>query len=405
MLQITRHMLITLLFVVLSLAPWPFRLRGQGDDNASRDRLSTSNPVQMLSPSIVATAIADTYNPVTQVAIGPWEYPQGINPLTGLPYPSMEALNRRNLIVKISNWPPKVRPQHAINQADLVYEYEAEGGVTRFAGIYRNNAPTQVGSIRSARLLDIELIQMYAALLAYSGTSKPIHDIYINAPFRPLLLSTSLGDSCDRGGFCRDNSKIGLGYEHTLFGDTSKMWELATIRKLNIGYRANGFAFALRPNKGGREARDIYINWYNRTDVRWQYAEARDQYLRYADGMTHLDAADQSQLWADNLIFLQVKHNTRHDLFTPGSIDESYEVALWGQGQALVLREGKLHSGIWWRSSKNRGEALRLNLADGEPILLKPGRSWITIVRSLDSLQISAELQDPSHTPLALAQS
>ena len=246
---------------------------------------------------------------------------------------------------------------------------------------------------------------MYAALLAYSGTSKPIHEIYINAPFRPLLLSTSLGDSCDRGGFCRDNTKRALGYEHTLFGDTGKMWELASIRNQNIGYRANGFAFALQPNEGGRDASDTYINWYNRTDVRWQYEATRDQYLRYADGAAHLDAVDDSQLWADNLIFIQVKHNTRHDLFTPGSIDESYEVALWGQGPAIVLRGGKLYHGIWWRRNQNRGEALRLNLADGDPILLKPGRSWITIVRSLDSVTISAALEDASNSPFALVQS
>ena len=158
---------------------------GQSDDAESNITPSVAVSDELQSPTLVAEAIADLISAQPQIEVGPWDYPYGINPLTGLPYPNEQALERRNLIVKISNWPPKVRPQRGINQADLVYEYEAEGGVTRFAAIFRNNAPKQVGSIRSARLLDIELISMYAALLAYSGTSAPIHDIYINAPFGP----------------------------------------------------------------------------------------------------------------------------------------------------------------------------------------------------------------------------
>lgn len=346
---------------------------------------------QLQTPSMVALALAKAPKPAQSSPVGPWQYPFGINSLTGLPYPSEEALQRRNLIVKISNWPPKVRPQKGMNQADMVFEYEAEGGVTRFAAIYRSHAPTQVGSIRSARLLDIELLTMYAALLAYSGTSEPIHDIYLNAPFRPVLLSTSLGDSCERGGFCRDRSITNLGYEHTLFGNTLKMWELASLRNVNHPYRANGLAFDLNAPMNGKPARDIYVNWYERTDVRWHYDETSRRYLRYADGAPHLDAADGMQLWADNLVLLQAAHNRRPDLFTPGSIDESYEVALWGKGPALVLREGQLYHGLWWRQNQNRGEALRLIFPDGDPIPLKPGRSWATILRTLESARISEQ--------------
>ena len=370
--------------------------RGQGGAAA------TATPRAWLqSPAIVSTAIAKSYTAALDIEIGPWDYPAGVNPLTGLAYPNDEALSRRNLIVKVSNWPPKVRPQHALSLADLVYEYEAEGGVTRFAALYRNNAPEQVGSVRSARLLDIELISMYAALLAYSGTSRPIHDIYMNSNFRPLLLSPSLGDNCENAGFCRDATYNNRGYEHTMFGDTRQMWQLATRRNLNVGYRANGFAFSLQPKAGGRQARDMYINWYDRTDLRWQYDEASRRYRRYADGVPHLDAVDNSQLVADNLVVLQVPHNRRSDLFTPGAIDESYELALWGRGPAYVLRDGMLYEGFWWRRNQNRGEALRLIFADGDPILLKPGRSWITIARSLDWARISSELADPTSSIVA----
>jgi hypothetical protein len=78
--------------------------------------------------------------------------------LTGLPFPDEAARNRRNLIVKISNYPEIVRPQYGLSAADIVFEYEAEGGVTRFAAIFRSQSPGRIGSIRSARLVDIELV-------------------------------------------------------------------------------------------------------------------------------------------------------------------------------------------------------------------------------------------------------
>ncbi len=345
-------------------------------------------------PAILATAIADVYAPGAPVTLGPRDYPPDINTLTGLPYPSEAARSRRNLVIKVSNWPPRVRPQHAVNQADLVYEYEAEGGVTRFAAIYRSKSPQQVGSIRSARLLDIELLTMYAALLAYSGASGPIQEIYKNADFRPVLLSPSLSDNCETAGFCRDDSLIERGYEHTLFGDTQKMWQRASSRNLNIGYQARGFAFDLQADAGGSASVDIYINWYNRTNARWQYDAASGRYLRYTDSIAHRDAIDDSQLWADNLIFIQAAHNPRPDLFSAGAVDESFEVALWGQGPAFVLREGQLYDGYWQRSSKNRGEALSLIHFNGQNIMLKPGRSWITVMRNLETVQFSETLAD-----------
>ena len=356
-------------------------------------------------PRLLQKAVSAFYAPQRITEAGPVSYPKGINPLTGLPYPNEEARMRRNLIVKVSNWPPRVRPQHAINQADLVFEMESEGGVTRFAAIFRSNAPEKVGSVRSARLVDMELLNMYAALLAYSGTSGPVRDIYKERIHRYLLLSPSLGDNCEGAGFCRDHSLSDRGYEHTLFGNTRQMWQTADARDVNIGFRATGFAFDLRQNEGGSDVSDIYINWHNRTDTRWQYDEASDRYLRYSDGLPHFDAADNSQLWTDNLIMLQVAHNQRPDLFEPGAKNESFEVALWGQGRALIMRGGKLYQGYWRRLNHNRGSALTLINGDGAHIKLKPGRSWVTVMRSLADVVVSDAQANMNATATAIARS
>lgn len=353
---------------------------------------STSTPVaQAQSADAIATPSA--------AVIGPYTYPDGTNPMTGLQYESAEIRARRNLIVKISNHPPVVRPQHGINAADLVFEYEAEGNVTRFAAIYRSNAPARVGSIRSGRLLDIELLTMYSALLAYSGTSEPIRKLYLNSNYRYQLISPSIGDNCENAGFCRDSALIGRGYEHTLFGDTRRMWEVATRRNVNTGYRAVGFAFSERSDIGGIAAKDIYIHWSSRTNARWQYDAASRRYLRYTDHAPHYDAADGQQLWADNLVMLEAPHRSRPDLFTPGAANESLEVALWDSGRAYVFRDGVMYVGFWKRLGSRPGEALQLMFGNSEAIPLRPGRTWLSITRALGTVIVNAEHQ-PIPTPL-----
>ncbi len=304
---------------------------------------ATSTPTNTATVTNTPTATFTPTNTPSPTATpnGPFSYPEGVNPLTGLPYPDEASMLRRNLIVKISNFPPLVRPQHGINATDVVYEYEAEGGVTRFAAIYRSNNPERVGSIRSARLLDIELATMYNALLAYSGTSEPIQELLLGEDFFNFqLISPSVGhaenqtNDCSDSPFCRNDElrANGTPREHTLFGNTNEMWEIGDRQGTNTGYVAFGFAFGEEPDENGLPANDVSIEWWGQTDARWQYNEEFGIYQRFTDGQPHFDAADGEQVWADNLVIIEVPHIDRPDLFPEGATYTSLGVELWGQG-------------------------------------------------------------------------
>lgn len=319
---------------------------------------------------------------------GPEQYPLNYNSMTGLPYPDEAAMARRNLIVKISNFPPVVRPQSGLNQADLVYEVESEAGLTRFAAIFRSKAPAHVGSIRSARLPDIELMTMYSALLAHSGTSVPIQRLLMSNS--PYVFSPLTGDNCLEAGFCRF-ARAGIGYEHTLYLDTRQLYRAADARNVNTGYKARGFAFDVQADSGGHPVLEVEINWLNQTIAVWQYDEERGRWLRFSDGEAHHDALDGEQLWADNLIVLKVPQARRPDLFAPGAPDESYELQLWGSGPALVLRDGRWYSGTWLRPPRRlpSGALQLFHTGSDKPIRLKPGRSWISVVRSIGDVALA----------------
>lgn len=366
---------------------------------ATATSTATATATATFTPTSTPTPTA-TPSP-TPTPNGPFSYPEGINPLTGQMYASDEAMNRRNLIVKISNYPPVVRPQSGVNQADVVYELEAEGGVTRFAAIFRNNAPTHVGSVRSARLPDLELIVMYNALLAYSGTSDPIQQMILSADFVYQTFSPLKGDNCD-AGFCRFPAE-GKAFEHTLFLDTTKVWDLATRRNVNTPLRARGFAFSDQPDPNGLPANDVYIDWYGQTDARWQYDAASGRYLRYTDSVPHFDAADGQQLWADNLVIIQVPHERRPDLFEEGARNESLEVQLWDQGPAMLVRDGRWYSGFWRRQDREPGSALQLIYGSNQPMMMKPGRTWVSVVRGFGDVVVSEAQPDMAATATSIA--
>jgi hypothetical protein len=360
----------------------------------------TPSPTATFTPTSTDTP-TDTPSP-TPTPNGPFSYPEGVNPLTGQPYPDEAAMARRNLIVKISNYPPVVRPQTGINSADVVFEYEAEGGVTRFAAIFRSKNPDHIGSVRSARLLDLQLVVMYNALLAYSGTSEPIQNLIMSSDWVYQAFSPLKGDNCEEAGFCRF-PKDGLPFEHTLFLDTNALWDLATNRNVNTGYRARGFAFGDQADSGGLPANDLYIDWWGQTDSRWQYDPDTGRYLRYTDGVPHIDLGDDQQLWTDNLIIIEVPHDDHPTIFPAGASYTSIDIQLVDQGRAYLVRDGQVFQGYWRRQDTEPGSALQIIYGNNTPIMMKPGRTWVSVVRGLSEVAISEEYADMNATATAIA--
>ena len=103
--------------------------------------------------------------------------------LTGMS--SFEDQNRPALIIKIDNV-DEARPQDGINRADVVFEEQVEGGLTRLAAVFHSRGSDPVGPIRSVRTSDVHLFaNLNKPLFASSGG---------NAGTRAQLLGSSLVD-------------------------------------------------------------------------------------------------------------------------------------------------------------------------------------------------------------------
>ena len=78
------------------------------------------------------------------------------------------------LAVKIDDT-AQARPQAGLEDADIVYIEQVEGGLTRLAAIFSSKIPELVGPVRSARISDIEILKQFGRVVfAYSGAQQKL---------------------------------------------------------------------------------------------------------------------------------------------------------------------------------------------------------------------------------------
>ncbi len=302
--------------------------------------------------------------------------PIGVCPLTGEGVSDIAVLERRPLAVKISNFPPLVRPQAGLSFADVVFEHLSEAGLTRLTAIFLCQDVEKVGSIRSARLIDLEIPAMFKAMFAYSGASGGVKQKIRESDFFDRVISPDFGHS----GFYRIPSE-GKAFEHTLFSDTQSLWNITEERGLNQRQDLSGWVFSEEPPAGGSPATSLeFLYTPKYSSAEYQYDPEREAYLRSIFGEPHGDELTGEQIAVRNVVALYA-HHVDTDIVedsTGPRVYYSIEIQLWGEGKAIVFRDGQAFEGKWVRLQRH--DLIRFLDDAGNPIPLKPGNTWIQVV-------------------------
>jgi hypothetical protein len=316
------------------------------------------------------------FGPVPQVPPLPAlpSRPANINPLTGLEV-DPARLARRPIHVCINN-DPQARPQYGFPQADVVYEYVMESYfITRFTAVYWGQEAERIGPVRSARLINAQLTAQYDGLLACSGGSDPVRWILKHKVGFPYID----GDLDDPGNN-RYFFNVGTDYRTRLQTSTQGLRRWLTDKGLEKVPQVRGFLFSAGIPSGGSPATSIHIPYPKFTrlnnEVAWTYDAASGRYLRMMAGEAHVDAASKEQLSAANVVVQFAKH-TDTDIQEDSLGSKSILIELWGEGRALVFRDGQVFEAIW-RSLPDQNTAYLF--PDGRLIPFKPGNTWFEIV-------------------------
>jgi hypothetical protein len=301
--------------------------------------------------------------------------PANVNPLTGETASDPALLDHRPLAVKIANTRPCARPQSGLNEAAIVFEHYVEAWITRFTAIFYGSEVEKIGPIRSARLIDLELPAIFDSMLVMSGESGGVKQRVRASDFAGRVVSADLGADCPP--LCRVPRETVTCNDtiHTLYTNTADLHARAAKSGLEVRPTLSGWMFSPTPPKGGLPADTIHVDYLNAPAV-WKYDPTTASYLRTQDRLTQTDALTGERLTTANVVVLYAHHIFSDIQESPHFY--SLEIQFWGQGRALVFRDGQMFEGMWLRPQ--RLGLFRLVGASGAPIPLKPGRTWFEFV-------------------------
>jgi hypothetical protein len=311
---------------------------------------------------------------------GPDNYPEDVDPLTGLRVADPSILNRRPMVIKITNYPRSVRPQWGLNTADHIYEYFIQDDMTRFIGVFYGRDASRVGPIRSARLFDARVVSLYNAIFAFGYADDRVMDVLLESDLRNHLV-IQRPDNCPP--MCRIGAKDDY---NNLYTDTALLSQYVTDRgtsndRQNLdGLRFEGNSLLAL---GGGEAKSVYVYYTYESYSRWDYDPDSQRYLRWqetnswVEGENYaplIDSSSGQQVAADNLVIMKVPL----ELFFQSHSTEIYDIALAGKGEAYALRGGRIFEINWELPSPN--QLIHLKFPNGTPFPLKPGNVWFIVL-------------------------
>ncbi len=290
-------------------------------------------------------------------------------PLTGVA--AQDVPVRPALAVKIEN-SGEARPQTGLEQADLVWEEVVEGGITRFVAVFHSQVPAEIGPIRSVRPMDPAIASPLHGLIAFSG-GQPKFVQALSASGLQIL-------SQDKGaaGFFR---KKGVApAPHNVYGTPETMWGQAD--GAHSAAPPAQFTLARQPEQAtatlsGAPAAVVDVRMSGYSHPQWSWDAGSGTWLR-SEGSKPATARSGARLAASNVVTLHVQ------LVSSGTTDPAGnpvpETVLDGSGDGLVASGGKTLAVRWSKSAQDA--PVVLTTADGAPVSLAPGTTWVELVPS-----------------------
>ncbi len=326
------------------------------------------------SPTEVPPTPAFTPTPLPIVgAVGPVDFPEDVNPLTGLQVEDPSILDRRPVLVKVANYPVSGRPHAGLSSADMVFEYYIGAGGNRFIGLYYGQDADMIGPVRSARTIDPYLTSLYEGILGFEGAY-----ILILEHIYDILGERAISGKNLCPGLCDDGRNLVI----SVFGDSEALTEIASDRGVvNQRYLLEGMAFDPDVPDDGERADVISIRFSRVNPSEWRYDQDSGFYQRWIDNETGelidliplVDRVNDQQLAFSNVAVLFVEHDeiapTWHDMFLWDNFD--------GQ-RAVVFRDGNAYDLTW--QTPSRTQPIQFIDQSGEVFRLKPGNTWVVIM-------------------------
>lgn len=307
------------------------------------------------------------------------------NPISGIFSSAEDASfwqSRRPLAVMVDNHELARPYQFGLQNAELIYEAVAEGGITRFLAVFHGRDADKIGPVRSARVYYIQWALEFPAYYAHIGgastAGSPANiNNYILANKVLSLNQFRLGSATfTYGGDV--HFRGGAVLSHINYTSMKKLWQAGETlypgtNKLP-SFQSWKFK-ADRPYAELPESQKIPFAFWGTPSYsgEWDYDRRTNSYLRWQGGAKHLDQATKKQLSAKNVVLAKMVERSAGD----GTAHRLYTTI--GQGDAVVYLDGVEFLATWKRASLSARMKFYKRGTNTE-IDFNRGLTWIEII-------------------------
>lgn len=285
------------------------------------------------------------------------------SPLTGNIVASEMQTTQAVTGIMIEN-SPDARPQSGIKDSGVVFEAIAEGGITRFLVIYQEQKPELIGPVRSVRMYYVDWIAAFNASVAHIGGSAAALEEVRNGTYRDI------DQFFNPAAYWRATDRYA---PHNVYTSFSRLDALNAQK----GYTSSSFDGFPRDDSEAvseelRTATSIDVTMssylYN---SHYDYNAVTNTYDRSQGGAPHLDR-EAGQISPRVVVVMKVAE----ELVLEDGWRE--QINTIGQGTAYIFQNGSVTEATWKKTSKT--SQIQFLSADGEPISLARGQTWISAV-------------------------
>lgn len=272
-------------------------------------------------------------------------------------------------------------PQAGIAEADIIYEFKVEGGITRLLAFYSEYENIEkLGSVRSCRPYYVTESLEFDAIYVHYGQSPQGEEILASSGIDHLSGLDAEGSTV----FYRASDKVA---PHNVYTNGEML--LAGIEYKNYSTEhdedfESKFSFneEVETPSGGETANKITTT-FNSSRAPWfEYNSNDGLYYRFQYGTEHIDENTGEQIAFENII-IQFAHYT--------SIDDHdrQEIDLVTSGDGLYASDGVIIPITWKKSSS--GSQTKYYTEDGNELILNPGKTWVTVFEEDEAENVTWE--------------
>lgn len=267
-------------------------------------------------------------------------------------------------------------PQYGIGSADLIYEFETEGGITRMLAIFSEvESVGSIGPVRSARSYFNNVALSYHAPIIHCGGSPEGRNGHYSDNGDKIPNWAHVDQAYNPDYFFRDQARLNAGYnlEHTLFTNGQRLLQALKEKNLDADNSQDtdyGLRFNPEAAIAGTPANTVNVIFTNKKISTMKYNAETGKYDFYQYDFLQTDGNNDETVTFTNILVL----NTRHWNKRSGSYDRSF-YTLVGSGIGHCAMGGQVVPILWSRETLE--SPFVFTLEDGTPLELAPGSTYV----------------------------